>query len=289
MSDRIGSNAHPEPASPDAAPDGQPVRSNRMALAAVLLSIFAFILPFGIAAVVLGHLSKRRIDACRGTVDGKATARAALIIAYVQMFLVTVAALISWQVLHLTVQDFRRDPLVQRVFREADARAPLDSTSAREEEITARALVIQMVAIQDQNYRNNGAGYFCSIGELVQTGVEGATPAERQAFGERLHQSAYMFELSGCSSGSVAARYDLTAVPRLPRMPAGSLLYCADETGKVSQIRNETSVNCFDHGYVIVQPSTPEIENSPKGLVRPVPPEQPPAPCLPSEKIPCKQ
>src|SRR5580704_13504716 len=43
-----------------------PIRQSRMALAAVALSIFAFIPPLGIAAVVLGHVSIRRIAASRG-------------------------------------------------------------------------------------------------------------------------------------------------------------------------------------------------------------------------------
>ena len=40
-----------------------PIRHSRMALAAVVLSIFAFIPPLGIAGVVLGHMSIRRIAA----------------------------------------------------------------------------------------------------------------------------------------------------------------------------------------------------------------------------------
>ncbi|HEY6270858.1 MAG TPA: DUF4190 domain-containing protein [Terriglobales bacterium] len=241
-----------------------PARSSRMAFAAIILSVFAFILPFGVAAVVLGHLAARRIDASRGMLNGKATARAALIIAYLQMSLVLVVALVGWQLFHLTVRDFRRDALVQRVFRDADSRAPLDATSAREEEITAQALTIQIVAIQDRHYRV-GQGYLCSIGELVQAGIEG-TPAEKEAFNERLRQSAYNFELSVCSSGSdgsLLARYDLTGVPRTPRMPTGSATYCADETGAVKQMRGGTSVDCFDHGYVIVKPAKPDVENPP--------------------------
>jgi len=103
------------------------IRHSRMALAAVALSIFAFIPPLGIAAVVLGHISIRRIAASRGALNGKATARAALIIAYLQIILVTVVAAMVWQALHLTVQDFRRDTLVQRVFRETDPNQTLDS------------------------------------------------------------------------------------------------------------------------------------------------------------------
>ncbi len=242
-------------------PDVRPVRHSRMAFAAVAFSIFAFIPPFGITAVVLGHLSSRRIAASRGLLNGKATAQAAMIIGYVQMFLLAVATVLIWQALHLTVQDFRHDALVQRVLRETDARQTLDSTSARQQEIAAQALVIEMVAIEDQYHRQNQQGYLCSIDGLLQTGVEGATPAEKRALYERLQASAYMFEVRGCTatdtdSDTPAAGYKLTAVPRSPRMPDGSLIFCADETGTVEQIRSATSIDCFDRGYVILKPAS---------------------------------
>jgi hypothetical protein len=242
-------------------PGARPARHSRMALAAVLLSIVAFIPPFGIAAIILGHFAGRRVAASQGRLNGKATARAAVIIAYLQMFLLTIAVLLAWQVLHLTVADFRRDPLVQRVFRESDARQTLDYTSAREEEITARTLVIQMVAIEDQHRRQQGQGYLCSINQLTQAGVEGSTPAEKSAFRERLAQSAYIYEITACHADEddPATTYKLTAVPRAPRMPQGSLLFCADQTGAVKQLLGGISDDCFTHGYVDLQPGEPAV------------------------------
>ena len=193
------------------------VRQSHMALAALALSVFAFIPPLGIAAVVLGHISSRDIAASQGKLNGKAIARAALIIGYVQMFLLTVAAVLIWLVLGLTLQDFRRDALVQRVLRESSANATLDYASAREEENTARALVIQMVAIEDQYYRGD-RNYLCSVSGLSQVGVEGSTPAERRAFYERLEASAYIFELRGCDSEKSASHSSrLQAYGRAPR------------------------------------------------------------------------
>ena len=154
-------------------PNTGPVRHSRLALAALLLSIFAFIPPFGIAAVVLGHVASHRIAGSQGHLNGQATSRAAIIIGYLQMVLVIAAVVFGWHELQRTAGDFRRDALVQRVFRQADARQPLDETSAREEENTARTLLIQIVAMQDQYHRSKGQGYLCSIGELIQAGLEG--------------------------------------------------------------------------------------------------------------------
>jgi hypothetical protein len=267
-----------------------PIRQSRMALAAVALSIFAFIPPLGIAAVVLGHVSIRRIAASRGALNGKATARAALIIGYLQMILMVVVSAMVWQALHVTVRDFRRDTLVQRVFRETDPNQTLDSSSAREQEATARALVIQMVAIQDQRYRGDALEYLCSIGELLNAGLDGSTPAEKEAFKERVWHSAFMFEVRAChseNSASPSAGYKLSAVPRSPRMPDGARTFCADETGTVKQIFGGTSVDCFDHGTIILKPAAPAVENPPAKPVPPSQPEEPSSPCAPSEKTPC--
>jgi len=228
-----------------------PARHSRMALAALLLSFGAFLPPIGIVAVVLGHVSIRRVESGQGLLNGKAAARAALIIGYVQMFLVSAAFLIGWRVLHLTAKEFRRDALVQRMFRETDARQPLDEASAQEQEFTAQTLVYQLIAIQDQHYRSNGQGYLCSIQQLMETGLEGSTAAEKQALDERFRESPYIFELSNCNSkdGQVRANhFILTAVPRPPRMPANSMLFCANETGLVRKVRGGTSLDCLDHG-----------------------------------------
>jgi hypothetical protein len=133
-----------------------------MALAAVLLSIFAFIPPIGIAAIVLGHMASRRISASRGFLNGAATARAAIIIGYVQMCLVIVAAGLGWRLLGVIVRDFRHDSLVRRVLRDREAKRTLDYTSAREEESTARGLLIQLVAMQEQYHRKKG-GDICAL------------------------------------------------------------------------------------------------------------------------------
>ena len=235
-------------------------------------------------------MSSRRIAASRGKLDGKATARAALIIGYLQLILVIVATAMVWQALHLTVRDFRRDNLVQRVFRETDPKQTLDYASAGEQEITARTLLIQMVAIQDQHYRDNAQGYLCSLGELLAAGLDGSTSAEKQAFNERVWQSAYMFEVRACNSGNGAspgAGYKLTAVPRSPRMPDGSRTFCADETGTVKQMIGGTSVDCFDHGNVILKPAPPTAAEPVGKPVDRAPLQEPSGPCVPWEKIPC--
>jgi len=220
--------------------DSRPVRHSGMATAALVLSIFAFIPPLGIAAIVLGHVSRRRILASRGRLNGEATARAALIIGYTQAALMTVAMLVIWQALNLTIQDFRRDAMVQRVLRTSDVNQVPDYETAREEEMTARALLFQMAGIEAEHHRKSEQGYLCSLGALLEAGgVEGSTPAEKRAFKERVWQSRYGFEIQGCTpddSKEATPQYRLTAVPRWAQTPGPNPQWCADEKGAFTRI-----------------------------------------------------
>jgi hypothetical protein len=255
----------------DAKATAEPVRHSHLASLALGLSVFAFVLPLGIAAIVLGHVSRRQTAAGRGALRGGTTALAALIIAYTQMALTVAAVLIVGQVFHVTIQDFRRDAMVQRVLKESDVNQVPDYETAREEETTAHALLIQIAGIEAAYHRESKTGYLCSIPDLIQAGgTEGSTPAEKRAFAERLRQSRYRFEIEGCTSADaldVPAQYKIAAVPRWPQKANAygnwcadehgaftrtcSPIFCADQTGNVRQIYSGTSVDCFDHGSVV--------------------------------------
>jgi hypothetical protein len=245
--DLAGGNPHASPTSAqDAAPGGG------MARVALGLSIVAFILPLGIAAIVLGHMAERRIDSGAGLLNGKATARAALWIAYIQLALVTLTMVVAWSLFHETAKGFQRDALVQRFFRSSDRQQTLDPQSAQEAELTARTLAYQLIAIEDESRRYGKDGlYICELNVLLATGVEGTTDAERRALAARVSDSPYMFAISNCNpsdKGEPAASYILTAVPRPPRMPEGSAIFCADQTGVVRSTRGRTSLDCIANG-----------------------------------------
>jgi hypothetical protein len=255
----------------DAMATAEAGRHSTLASLALGLSVFAFVLPFGITAVVLGHVSRRQIATTRGAGNGGAMALAALIIAYTQMALTVGAVLILWQGFHVTIQDFRGDAMVQRVLREPDANQPPDYETAREEENTARTLLTQIAGIEAEYHRESKRGYLCTIPDLIQAGgTEGATPAEKRAFAERFRQSRYVFEIQGCTAEDtvdVPAQYKLAAVPHWPQTAnrsgtwcadgkgaftrTCSPIFCADQTGEVRQVYGGTSADCFDHGHSV--------------------------------------
>jgi hypothetical protein len=223
-----------------------------MARVALGLSIFAFIPPLGIAAIVLGHTAERRIDASSGTLDGKSLARSALWIAYLQLAMVSVAGLVLWNLLGATAVGFRRDAAVQRYLRETEHTQPLDPESAQDAERTAKALMYQFISIEEEARRYSDSGiYACNLDVMLTAGMKGASEAENRAFAARVAESPYTFTISQCNprgDGSQAAGYTLVAVPRLPRMPTESKVFCTDQSGVLMQVRGGTSVDCLKHG-----------------------------------------
>jgi hypothetical protein len=231
--------------------------SQSLARAALILSIFAFLPPLGLAAIVMGHIAEKR--ALAPSDGGSPMARAALWIAYIQVVLVLSTTFILWTGFHGMALSFQRDALVQGFLRSDDKRQPLDHASAVEAEQTARTILVQLIAIEDQYRRDNKDGlYACHVSELVEGGLEGTTEAEKRAFDQRILDSPYIFEISGCNlpsqnpkEDSKEAAYILSAVPRHPRMPEGSAIYCADQTGTVRQARHGTSLDCLASGTLM--------------------------------------
>jgi len=253
MNHNVTSN-DPAAADPDPLPTSAPIPApcSSMARAALWLSIVSFILPLGIAAIVLGHVAEHRIESSRGALNGKATARAALWIAYIQIALISLAAVVVGGLFQETAQGFRRDALVQRFFRAHDSQQPLDADSAREAELTARTLAYQLIAIEDESSRYSKEGlYICQLNQVLYTGLQGATDAEKTALAARVADSPYRFEITSCNpapEGEVTPRYTLTAVPRAPRMPEGSAVFCADQSGVLRSARGGTSIDCLKSG-----------------------------------------
>ncbi|HXY77611.1 MAG TPA: DUF4190 domain-containing protein [Candidatus Acidoferrales bacterium] len=241
---------------PQSVPILQQPHSARDLLArlALAFSVFAFLVPLGIAAVVLGHISEARLRSGPSLADenDRYLARAALWIAYLQLALVLLMAVVAWGLFHGVAEGFQRDAMVQRIFRASDELRTLDPESAREAESTAHNLVNELIAIEDQVYRENGA-YVCDVDGLVATGLEGATDAENRALAGRLADSPYLYEIRDCTPVTKEfakylpeARYTLIAVPRLPRMPEGSASFCSDQGGVVHTSHGRTSLDCFD-------------------------------------------
>lgn len=221
-------------------------RSSRLATLALVLSILGFVPPFGISGIVLGHISSRQIAGSRGALNGRASARAAIVIGYLQLLVTACAFLFAWQVLHVTLQDFRRDFLVQHVLEENRSNATLDYKRAYQEELNATNVISVVAFIENKYHRDKGQGYLCSFPHLHR--YMRSLPDNADPLGEDLGNT-YFYELRCDSDDEVTAtHYTLTAVPSSVLMPEHSLIYCLDQGGVMRQIHAGTSLDCFEHG-----------------------------------------
>jgi Na+-driven multidrug efflux pump len=98
--------------------------SHAVVRAALVVSIFAFLPPLALAAIVMGHIAEKRGVASPR--NGRSMARAALWIAYIQLLIVLSVTFIFWTAFRRTAISFQRDALVQRFFRSSDREQPLD-------------------------------------------------------------------------------------------------------------------------------------------------------------------
>jgi hypothetical protein len=231
----------------------RPPGSSLMARVAFALSILAFLLPFGIAALVLGFMAMRRAAPAHSSHErAEPLAIAALWIAGLQLALLTAVLWLGWGFFIDTRDQFRHDPLVQRVLRDSDKLITLDPQSARDEEQTASQIVNQLAAINEQIRKHGEDGaYACTVYQIAHTGLDDTSYAEKRAFFDRLQRSPYLYGITGCnpvSDGITKAAYLLTAVPVSPRMPDNSAVFCTDQTGVVLTHRGGTSLDCFTAG-----------------------------------------
>jgi len=246
-------NAFPVPSEP-VTPEPVPA-SNFLPRVALALSIFAFIVPIGIAAIVLGHMTGSRTDPNPSAENHRVLARAALWIAYLQLALVSFTVLVALSLFQETFMGFQSDPLLQRSSRPSDEVKPLDDKSAREAEETAQTVLTQLMAIEEsaRSHSPNGS-YACHVEQLTGSGEEGWTDAEKRAFALRVAESPYLFAVSSCNprtGGIETAAYVLTTVPIPPRLPDGSNVFCADQTGVLRHFSGGTSLDCIRKGEPI--------------------------------------
>ena len=83
---------------------------SKMAVASLILSFFSLILPFGIAAIVLGHTSRKRILQSGGSVQGRGLSFAGLILSYLQLPVGALLFVLAIGLLYQLNQELSRHP-----------------------------------------------------------------------------------------------------------------------------------------------------------------------------------
>ena len=203
---------------------------NKMALASLILSIFTFIVPLGVAAIVLGHISRAQIARSGGRQKGTGMAFAGLIIGYLQLALVSlvvVGMMSVWREFrgNLDRESYLRDAILDRLAHGDPSKAKPERT-ARHQQSALAALRIIRDKQKDYLAAHTGEGYACQLYEL---GLDSLDDTEWKSL---LVDSDYDIKILRCSLIN-GPNYVVLAIPRSDGNLADAITYCLDQANGI--------------------------------------------------------
>jgi hypothetical protein len=221
----------PPPEAPRPAYLHRPALS-KMALASLLLSIFTIIVPLGIAAVVLGHISRVQIARSGGREKGLGVALAGLAIGYLQLALVVLVALGLlgvWPEFRPEVdrKPYNRAAILDRIAHGDPNKVTPDNTARHQQKALA---ALRIIHAEQANYlaAHPGDGYACQLSLL---GVDSRAESE---LGSLLAVSDYDVKILRCSQVD-GPNYVVLAIPRTEGNPGDAPIYCLDQANGIER------------------------------------------------------
>lgn len=203
-----------------------------MAVASLALSFLAFILPCGIASVVMGHVSRGQIARSQGRQTGTGLAFAGLIIAYLQLVVVGLILFAVVVELFAMNRELDRHPdaraaLIER-FKNGDRYHP---SAAQIEQHRQNAVdALRLIAARQSQYlaAHPEEGYACQM-YLLNFGASGESELE-----VHLRNSHYDIKIEQCRGNpGDDNRYAVVAIPSSNFNPPDSPVYCVNQSGIV--------------------------------------------------------
>src|ERR1700722_1638694 len=243
-----GAVAPSQPAMPSSSPSAleplpspashRPPVTNTMAIASLALSFLAFIFPLGIAAVVMGHISRRQIAKRQGRQGGIVLAFAGLILSYLQRVVVGLIGAGLVVMLFGLSGELNRHPdaraaLVAR-FKHRDPYHPSADQIASHRQNAVDAL--RLIAARQSEYlaAHPDEGYACQM-YLLESGA-----SEGSELGAQLRDSHYDIKIAQCRGNREDENwYAVTAIPRSNFNPPDSPVYCLNQTGIIRKYNDK--------------------------------------------------
>jgi Domain of unknown function (DUF4190) len=219
---------------------------NKMAVASLICGFLGLMIPFGIAAVVFGHVSRGQIAKSGGREKGTGIAFAGLILGYGQLAffaLILVVALTGMEDLrrHFDAADPNtRAALLERLAH-GDPNSVTPAKSARHQEAAIEAL--HFIRAKETEYiaGHPQEGYAC---EMYKVGFDPGGDTELNTL---FRESDYDTKFFGCGSvpgvtlGTllVPPMYLIISVPRSAGNPADAPAFCLDSVNGIERYNNE--------------------------------------------------
>jgi large-conductance mechanosensitive channel len=230
-------NARPGTILPASTPDPISVSPpagvvNGMAIASLALSFVAFILPLGIAAAVMGHISRKQIAKSQGRQTGTGLAFAGLVITYLQFAAVIVVCFALIAALGGMNRDLDRNRHARAALLEAmySYHRPTADDYARQRRNAVDALRLIHADESDYLAAHPDEGYACAMYQFIG-------PVTTNEVNMHIATSHYEVKIDQCRGADMQhvddRVYAAVAIPRSDSNPPDAPAYCVDQTGVV--------------------------------------------------------
>jgi len=223
----------------------QSANVSTMAVASLVLSFFAFFVPFGIASVVMGHVSRRTILRSGGTLKGTGIAFAGLVNSYLQLAACLLILLVFTSGITRFNYDLNRSPwdraaLVDAIENPTRALKTLAAGAKHQKEaVVALELIRDKQDTWIESHRDSG--YACNLSDL---GYYISDPSE---LGLHIRQSHYDIAIRECRDRN-EIQYFVMAVPRSGENPEDSPVFCLDQTSVIRKVDAAADIGCRTMG-----------------------------------------
>jgi hypothetical protein len=205
---------------------------NGMAIASLALSFVSFILPLGIAAAVMGHISRSQIVKSKGRQTGTWLAFAGLVITYLQLAVMSLICIAIIAALHGMNRNLDRDPHARAALLAAmySDHRPTATDYARQRRDAVDAM--RLIHAGEVNYiaGHPDEGYACQMYQL-------GWAVSSNELNMHITNSHYEVKIDQCRGGDVQHLddrvYAAVALPRSDSNPSDAPIYCVDQTGVV--------------------------------------------------------
>jgi hypothetical protein len=220
----------PVPPAPPLAPTPTTVTGSStvhpMAIACLALSVLASFLPLGIAAAVMGHISRSQIAKSNGKKTGTWLAFAGLVICYFQFFFVLLLAMGLGSTWHRMNENLDRYPDSRAALAEqfAKVRHPSAADAARHRQDAIDALRLISASEKEFFAAHLEREYSC---DFYPMGWDATRDNELNL---HIAFSRYAIKIYYCGAGDNPT-FSAVAIPASDSNPPDAPAYCVDQTG----------------------------------------------------------
>ncbi|MBI3475329.1 MAG: DUF4190 domain-containing protein [Acidobacteria bacterium] len=218
-----------QPIPPPVQPQAGGGETSGKALASMVTGIFGLLLfPIGIAAIVLGHMSRSEIRKSNGRLKGDGMATAGLVMGYGAFAIIPFILIIA----AIAIPNLLR------------ARMVANETAAVEGVRTINSAEITYHSTYPQT------GFTCSLSDLGGIGTSTPAADHAQLIEDNLASGlkhGYRFELRNCVNSETEGKYQVVAYPVNARN-TGTRAFCSDETQIVRVDVSGSADDCLSSG-----------------------------------------